>query len=183
MRQAEAWFPMRHVGRLKFGGQGLVMTRNQDEHGVGLIEIIVVVAIIMVFVAISVPAVRSTLRSYHLNSAVTAVTGAIQSARYRTIMYGCSHNIAFLQTTTTYQVANQALAGAPPVCAAAFTNVGGLVSWSGTGDVTMTPSTTLQFRPNGTVFATTGTLQFTMTNGTIIKTITVSGVGNINVTP
>ena len=162
---------------------GTVLTGPPDEGGVGLMEMVVVLAISMVFTAISMPSIQSTLKSYHLNSAVAAIAGAIQSTRYMTITYGCPHTVTFVQTTATYRVANQALTGTPPTCAVAFTNLGGLVSWSGTQDVSMTPSTTLQFSPNGMVTATVGTLTFAMTNGITTKTVAVSGVGNVNVSP
>jgi len=123
------------------------------------------------------------LRTYHLKAAVAAVSGAIQSTRYNTIMQGCPYTLAFNQSLTSYQVASEPLTGSPPACSATFSNVGGAIPWSSTGDVTMNPSTTLQFSPNGTVTATTGSLSFTLTNGTSTETITVSGAGNVDVSP
>ncbi len=69
----------------------------------------------------------------------------------------------------------------PP--ATTFSNVGNPVPWSLTPDVSMTPNTTLEFYPGGTIAATTGTMTLTVTNGTATKTVTVSGVGSINVSP
>ncbi len=53
----------------------------------------------------------------------------------------------------------------------------------------MTPSTVLQFNPNGTMTVVSGCqvttvpCSFTLTNGIVTKTLTVSGVGNVTVTP
>jgi Tfp pilus assembly protein FimT len=154
-----------------------------------LIEIVIVVAIIAVIVAISVPAIRSTLRTYHLNSAVSAISGAIQTTRFRAITYGCPHTISFDQNTLAYQVANQLVIGDPPACDVNFTNVGGAVPWSTTPDVSVSPSTTLQFNPSGTMIIVSGCqaaalpCTFTLSNGITTKTLSVSGVGNVSSTP
>jgi hypothetical protein len=47
--------------------------------------------------------------------------------------------------------------------------------------VTMNQDTTLQFKPNGSVSATTGALTFQLTYQGMTKTITVSTYGNISV--
>jgi Tfp pilus assembly protein FimT len=159
--------------------------------GTTLIELAVVVGIISVLLAISVPNFQNSLKSVHLNSATTAVTGAVQSTRFRAIVSGCQYNIAFSQTDTTYQIAGQVLSGSPPSCAAAFTNVGSALPWSTSGDVSLIVSTTLQFSPNGIVTlssggltpCTTGIACLKLSNGSATtSTIIVSGVGNVTVT-
>jgi Tfp pilus assembly protein FimT len=159
--------------------------------GTTLVELVVVVAIASVLLAISVPGFQSTLKSVHLSSATTAVTGAIQSARFKAIVSGCQYNIAFSQANTAYQIAGQTLSGTPPSCAATFTNVGSAIPWSTSGDVSLNVSTTLQFSPNGIVTlssggslpCTTGIACFQLSNGsTTTSTIIVSGVGNVTVT-
>jgi prepilin-type N-terminal cleavage/methylation domain-containing protein len=156
---------------------------RRGDHGFSLLELSVVVAIIMILAAFSLPWVQSTLTSYHLSSAVVATSGAIQSTRYQAIMSGCPFTISFSATNTSYRVAQEVLSGNPPTCASAFTNVGGSIPWATTSDVTLSPSTTLQFSPNGTVTATVGSLTFNLTNGGTTETITVSGVGNVTVSP
>jgi len=136
-----------------------------------------VVAIGTVITTISVPMTKTALKAYHLNAAVSAVTGAIQSTRYQAIMHGYHYNITFDTASQSYQVGSKA----PP--ATGFSNVGTAIPWCPTGDVTMSPSTTLEFFPGGTVTATTGSMSFSVSNGTTTKTITVSGVGNVTVTP
>jgi prepilin-type N-terminal cleavage/methylation domain-containing protein len=159
------------------------MKQRKIARGFSLIEALTVIAVAGVMATIAVPITRSAMRTYRLNSAVAGITGAIQSTRYQAITYGCPHRLAFSQTTTTYQLSNQILSGLPPVCAAAYTNLGGTVSWSGTPDIVVSPATTLQFNPNGIVTATVGSLAFTVTSGSNVKTITITGVGNVNVTP
>jgi Tfp pilus assembly protein FimT len=161
-----------HSGRRRWGDQGFSM-----------LEVAVVVAITMILAAFSLPWIQNTLTSYHLSSAVVATTGAIQSTRYQAIMNGCPYTISFSTTNTSYQVEQEVLSGNPPTCASTFTNVGGAIPWATTSDVTLSPSTTLQFSPNGTVTATAGTLTFSLTNGLTTETITVSGVGNVTVSP
>ena len=89
---------------------------------------------------------------------------------------GYPFRVAFDATTRQYQVGSQ------PPGAASFSNVGNAVPLSGSS-VTISPNTTLQFRPNGAVTATTGSLSFTITYSGLTKTVAVSNYGNITVTP
>ncbi len=50
--------------------------------GTTLLELVVVVAIVSVLLAISVPGYQSSMKSMHLSSATTAISGAIQSTRF-----------------------------------------------------------------------------------------------------
>jgi Tfp pilus assembly protein FimT len=154
----------------------------QPRQGFSLLELVVVLGIVIVFVVISVPLVASASRNYRLNGAAAAIAGAIQKTRYQAIQDGCSYQIVFTAGTTTYQIQSQALAGNPPTCAAAFTNVGGLVPWTTTNQITLPASTTFQFSPNGLVTTPVGGMVFQLSNAVQTRTITVSGVGNATVT-
>jgi Tfp pilus assembly protein FimT len=173
--------------------------RRSGAAGTTLLEIVVVLAIVGVLVAIALPSFQNTFKSVHLSSATSAVTGAIQSTRFKSVVGGCNYQIVFSQSTTTYQLTTQTLSGTPPSCPVTlpFTNVGSSVSWSGTGDdISLLASTTLQFSPNGIVTLSSGgstpcTTGNNMTpvaclilsNGTATtNTIIVSGVGNVTVT-
>ena len=146
--------------------------------GFTLLELTFVVMIGMVVTTISVPMTKNALKAYHLKTAASSISGAIQSARYQAIMRGYHYNITFNPSSQSYQLASKV----PP--ATSFSNVGSSVSWSSTGDVTMSSNTTtLEFFPGGTVTATTGSMTLSVGNGTTTKTITVSGVGNVTVTP
>ena len=148
-----------------------------SDSGYSLLEMAFVVLIMGIIMTIAAPSTRVALQGYHLGAAVKDVSGAIQSTRYLAIMRGWTYNIAFGPDTNTYQIGVKV----PP--ATTFTNSGNPIPWSTTNDVTLNPSTTLQFSPGGTVTATTGTLTFTISNASKVETITVSSVGDVSVTP
>jgi prepilin-type N-terminal cleavage/methylation domain-containing protein len=162
--------------------------------GFSLIETVMVVAIAGVMLAISLPIATNIYQGYHLSAASSAIAGAVQSTRYQALMVGCLYTLTLTSGTTTYQVAAQAVSGAPPACATAFTNVGGAIPWSTSGDISMnagaaTTSLVLTFSPNGTVTATGGLSPCTngvgclvLSNAKTTNTIYVSGVGNVTVT-
>jgi len=148
-----------------------------------LIEVVIGISVASVLVGIAVPVVKSALAAYDLSAAVAAVSGSIQSTRYQAIATGCPYAITFSPATTNYQISDEALSGTPPTCAAAFSNLGNAIPWSNSGDISISAATTLQFSPNGSVTATTGSLAFSLTNGHQTESITVSGVGNVSVSP
>lgn len=150
---------------------------TNSESGFTLIEMLVVVFITMLLAAVSIPLVQGTLQSYRLNSAATAASSAIQNVRFQCVMLGYPFQISFDPASLSYQV----LSMAPN--ANAFTDVGGPVPIATGGNISLSPPTVLQFSPGGTVQAVTGSLSFTLTNGTMTKTISVSGVGNVTISP
>ena len=168
-------------------------TRRFSPSGFSLIEMLVSLAIILVMVAVALPFLFGNRRSYHLTSAATAAAGAIQATRYKAIMTGCATSIAFTNSSTNYQMQYAQLVGTPPACDTNWSNLGNATPWSTSGDVSVSPTATLQFCPNGTQISpgsptlcgssgatvTWGSLVFS--NGFTTNTITVSGVGNVNV--
>jgi hypothetical protein len=68
----------------------------------------------------------------------------------------------------------------PP--ATTYSNVGSAIPITSSA-VAISAATTLEFRPNGQVSATTGAMNFNMSYQGVTKTITVSTYGNVNVTP
>ena len=153
-----------------------------SRRGFSLVEMVVALAIILIMMAVALPFLFGNRRSYHLTQASTAASGAIQATRYQAIMTGCSYNITFTVGLTTYQVQNQPLSGTPPACSGTWSNLGAATPWSTTADVTMSPTTTLQFDPNGTVSVTSGSSSLVFSNGFTTNTVIVSGVGNVKVT-
>jgi Tfp pilus assembly protein FimT len=147
------------------------------ERGTSLLETSFAVLIIGVIMTIAAPSTKAALQNYHLSAAVKDVTGAIQTTRYLAIMKGYTYNITFDQNTNSYQVGVKF----PP--ATVFSNSGNPVPWSVSNDISLSPSTTLQFSPGGTVKATTGTQTFTLTNGVTVETISVSSIGDVTVNP
>jgi prepilin-type N-terminal cleavage/methylation domain-containing protein len=147
----------------------------QRSDGFSLLEIVITLGVVGVLAYLALPTTVNALRNYRLTAAVSAATGAISATRYQAIMHAYPYNITFNSANPTYQVASE------PPGAMSFTNLpGGAVPLSGVGDVTINQTTTLQFNANGTVSATTGTMTFTISNGILTKTITVSGVGDVS---
>jgi Tfp pilus assembly protein FimT len=138
-----------------------------------LLQIVITLVVVSTLVATAVPTTVNALRNYRLIAAVSAATGAISATRYQAIMHAYPYNITF-STNGNYQVASE------PPPATSFTNVGTAIPISGVHDVTINTTTTLQFNANGTVSATTGTLSFTISNGLLTKTISVTGVGDVS---
>lgn len=157
--------------------------------GTTLLELTVVLAIVGVLLAISVPSFQSSLKIAHLSAATTQVRGAILSTRFQAIMQGCPYTIAFYQNNQNYQIQGQTPQNNPPTCTA---NTAVTIPWSTSGDVTLSASTTLQFAPNGIVTLVsggstpcpTGTVAcLILSNGTpTTNTLFISGAGNVTVT-
>jgi hypothetical protein len=61
-------------------------------------------------------------------------------------------------------------------------NVGNPVPLPGGSGLTISQPTTLEFRPNGMVVSVTGTLDLSISYGGQAKTISVSRLGNVQVT-
>jgi len=146
----------------------------QSDAGYSMLQMVVAFAVVAVLVTIAFPTTMNSLRNYRLTAAVAAATGAISATRFQAIMHAYPYNITFNSSNATYQVASE------PPQATTFTNVGTAVPLSGVGDVTVSPTTTLQFNANGTVSATTGSLSFTISNPLMTHTITVTGVGDVS---
>ena len=134
----------------------------------------------IILAAVSIPVVQSSLKFFRIRSAVSSVTGAIQSTRYRAIFDGCPYTLTFDNSANTFQIASETTTGNG--CAVSFTNVGMAVPFGPTA-IAMNQRVTLQFKPSGYVQATTGPTTFTLTYGSTTKTVPVSAYGNINVTP
>jgi prepilin-type N-terminal cleavage/methylation domain-containing protein len=149
--------------------------------GFTLIELVVAVAIILLITAMAMPVARNMIRTYRLNAASSSVAGVIQSTRYQAIMVGCPYTLAFTKASQNYQMGTQTITGTPPACATTFSNVGTAVPWASTKEIAISADTTLQFNPSGTVQANSGALTFDLTLGTMKKSFTVSGVGNVDI--
>jgi Tfp pilus assembly protein FimT len=135
---------------------------------------VVTLAVVGTLAVMALPTTTNALKNYRLTAAVAAATGAISATRYQAIMHAYPYQITFNPLNATYQVTSE------PPGAMSFTNVGGAVPIAAVGDVTINQITTLQFNPNGTVWATTGTMSFAFSNGIMTTTITVSGVGDVS---
>ena len=165
------------------GGRGSGFVPRNAHAGFSLLELVIVVAIAVVISAMAVPFARNQIRIYRLNAAASAVASAIQSTRYQAIMVGCPYTLTYTAGSINYQRATQPITGSPPACSATYsadpTSPGG--PWATSNEIAINQNTTLQFNPSGTVQATTGSLTFNLTLGTMTKAFTVSGVGNVSI--
>jgi Tfp pilus assembly protein FimT len=144
--------------------------------GFSMIELSIALAISMVMMVLAVPVMQQTVSRYRLDGAVSSVTGAIRATRYQAMMKGYRHRLAITPSAKTYQLSSMM----PP--AASYSNVGTAVPISKDA-ITISAATTLEFRPNGQVSATTGAMNLDIEYRGVTKTITVSTYGNVTVTP
>jgi Tfp pilus assembly protein FimT len=154
--------------------------KNNAKTGFSTVETVMVLAVSLILAGFAAPSIRSVLNSYHLRAAVSSATGAIQSTRYQALREGYPYQVTFSGGSgginPTYQVASK------PAGATTFTNIDSAVPVSGSA-ITLSSTTVLQFKPNGSVTATTGGLSFSITYLGATETITVTNYGNITVAP
>jgi prepilin-type N-terminal cleavage/methylation domain-containing protein len=154
-------------------------TRAASSKGFSLLELTMVMVIILVTAAFSIPMVTGSLNAYRLNSAVASVTGAIQSTRYQAIQMGYPFQVVFDNAAGTYQIKSDVND------VNNFVNVGSAIPFSQAN--WMGAATTFTFRPGGAVqspqAAANGTTTMTVTYKGKVETITVSAYGLIQVTP
>lgn len=155
--------------------------RARLQRGFSLIELVVVVSIALVMSAIAIPTILSSLQYFRFRSAVSSVTGAIQSAKYQAVFQGCPYQVAFNAAAYTYQILGENRQ-APPLtgCTPGFVAKTIALPLSGTG-VTLAANSTLQFSPGGRVTNPVGPQTMTLTSIAQTATITVSNYGNVNV--
>ncbi len=93
-------------------------------------------------------------------------------------MKGYPFRLTIDPTNRTYQLSSD------PERDGTFANVGSAIPFTGgNAPATVSAATTLQFRPNGQVSATTGALNFDVSYQGVTKTITVTTYGNVTITP
>jgi prepilin-type N-terminal cleavage/methylation domain-containing protein len=168
-----------HQQRSRFRGR-----RDGAARGFTLIELVVVVAIAMIVMAFAIPLVQNSLRYYALRSAVSSLTGAIQSNRYQAIFHGCQYQVAFKAATYDYTVSSKIPAAGGTQCLLGFGAASAAIPLAGRG-VALNTDVTIVFHPSGQVNATAGGLggiQLTYP-GLPAEGITVSTYGNITVYP
>jgi prepilin-type N-terminal cleavage/methylation domain-containing protein len=158
----------------------------RSEPGFTLAELAIALAIIGVVTAVSVPTIKSAMSAYTLNSAVTSVTGAIQTARYRAVEAGYPFALVLNHATSNFQVQSD------PTDTGSFVNAGNAVPFSSVVNILGT-NTTFVFRPGGAVQCPQCSSNQVDVNGNWVltvnygnnptETITVSPYGRVNVTP
>jgi Tfp pilus assembly protein FimT len=139
-----------------------------------MVELIMALLIGSILTAIAIPQGKAVINNYRLQGAVASCTWAIQSTRYQALEQGYPYQVVFTASSKSYQIQNL------PTGAVTYANVGSAVPISGE-TVTLSQDTTLQFKPNGSVTATTGALNFQIIYQGVTKTVTVSNYGNIKI--
>lgn len=178
---------MRNSSQTEKAGTGRGRAVRASARGFTLMELCVCAAIVAVMSAVAIPVVKSTLRSYTLNTAVSSVTGAVQTVRYRAIANGYLFSVSFNSAKSTYQIQSD-----PTNTGNNFANVGTPVPFSATPNI-LGLNTTLVFRPGGAVQCpacsaaqvdAAGNWLMTASYLNVpVKTIAVSPSGRVNVTP
>jgi prepilin-type N-terminal cleavage/methylation domain-containing protein len=166
-----------------------VTVRARAARGFTMLELVIVVAIGMILAGMAIPVIGNTLRVYKMRSAVTAVTGAISSARYQAIFHGCKTQIVFTASSSTYQISSEQPAYGGQACLAAYTAVTPVLPIMASG-VTINQNVTMTFTPGGAVSSSPAMSPISMTlnypgfTTTVLpEVIQVSNYGNITVTP
>ncbi len=159
---------------------------NWAAAGFTIMELLLVVAVSLILAAMAIPTARTAIASYQLDAAVDSAAGTIQGQRYQAIMHGYPYQVDFNSATNESQVSSQI----PP--ATSFSNLGNpvLISDSqvvlgvGAAGSSFAGHLILQFKPNGSVTASSGqSMPASLTisyNGTT-KTLTVSNYGSISI--
>jgi Tfp pilus assembly protein FimT len=151
-------------------------SRNRgNAAGFTMMEAALIVSIVFILTAFAMPSLFSTIHLFQLNSAADTASWAIATTRYQAIMQGYPFQLTFNATNATYQVASE------PPGTNSFSPVGNAIPLSGS-PVTLGSGTVLQFKPNGSLSATSGnseTFQINYLGRT--KTITVSNYGSVTV--
>jgi Tfp pilus assembly protein FimT len=159
--------------------QGSVNTRVQGKsrrrtQGFTAVELVMGMLIALILTAMAIPQVKSGLYTYRLKGAVSSAVWAIQSTRYQALMEAYPYQVVFTAANNTYQIQNL------PPGSASYANVGTAVPISGSA-IALNQDTTLQFKANGSVTASVGSLTLVITYQGQTATLTVSNYGNVSV--
>jgi Tfp pilus assembly protein FimT len=148
-----------------------------NSRGFSLVEVLVMVAIGTILTIMAIPSISSGLRNYRLEGAISSVTWAVHSTRYQALMEGYPFQVVFSSATKSYQIQSS-----PTGIAGPYANVGNAVPFTAYPMI-LSADTTLNFRPNGFVQATTGALAFNVAYQGVCQKLSVTNYGNVSVTP
>ncbi len=81
--------------------------RPPGEGGFTLLEMLVVISVVGIMMAISLPIINTTLINMHVASAASSLSGAVQTARYQAISTGCPVQFTTIPASNSYQLATE----------------------------------------------------------------------------
>jgi Tfp pilus assembly protein FimT len=152
------------------------MSLSGNAKGFSLVEMLIMLAIGTILTIMAVPSIKAGLRNYRIDGAISSITWSIHSTRYQSLMNGYPYQVVFTSANNSYQIQNL------PTGSASYANVGSSVPFSAY-PVVLSADTTLNFKPNGFVQATTGALNFTITYQGVCQKLTVTNYGNVSISP
>jgi prepilin-type N-terminal cleavage/methylation domain-containing protein len=146
-----------------------------NSKGFSLAEMLIVLTVGTILTIMAVPSINAGLRNYRIDGAISSITWAIHSTRYQALMNGYPYQVVFASANNAYQIQNLP-------SGTTYANVGTSVPFS-SYPVVLSADTTLNFKPNGYVQATTGALNFTITYQGVCQKLTVTNYGNVSISP
>jgi Tfp pilus assembly protein FimT len=147
---------------------------KRSSFGYTVVELLVTMLVGSILTAMALPMIGSATASFNRTSAVTSVTGAIQSARYSAIYQGVPYRVVFTKSTSKYQLQSD------PARTGTYSAVGSAVPLQGT----IGADTTLELHPSGLVkmiVPATGSIGLTLTYSGVCENISVTTYGNVSV--
>ena|SRR5260221_14709644 len=100
--------------RSSFGKNGISRERvrpKDTQAGFSLVELIVVLALILIIVAVSIPSITQTINNYRLDAAGHAVASLLQQTRIQAVKTNTPYYAQFDTTTTPNMVYANASTG------------------------------------------------------------------------
>lgn len=143
--------------------------------GFSLLELTVSVAIAVILTSVAVPMISKVMTSYRMRNSVAAVSGAINTTRYKAIYQGYPFAVTFSKDTGSYQISSKGPG------ASSFVSVGNSVPFQAAG-MNLDQDNTLTFSPSGLVTSSAGSpIALKLTYQGKTDTISVSTYGNVSV--